>query len=89
MKTLILTAALLSSTVQAYDPSLLEPYNPNEPYPVRLPDPAPRYQAEQPVIIAPIPPSESGPSYYTPSGVMTDKQFCNPVVGGGLRCYTR
>ena len=49
----------------------------------------PSYSNRAPQVVVPIPPSESGPSYYTPSGVMTDKQFCNYVTGGGLRCYSR
>ena len=47
------------------------------------------YGARAPQVVVPIPPSESGPSYYGPQGVMTDKQFCNYVFGAGLRCYSR
>ena len=48
-----------------------------------------RYRNPAPEVVVPIPPSESGPSYYSQDRIMTDKQFCNRQYGGAMWCYSR
>ena len=89
MKTLILTAVLLSSAAFAdnYDP--YQPYDSTQPYPVRRPEPLPRFDPYPPaVVVAPIEPSIRGPSYYGTHSIMTDKQYCSRGYDGSMSCMS-
>ena len=90
MKTLILTAALLSSVAAADNYDYSQPYDSTQPYPIRRSEPLPRFEPYPPaVVVAPIEPSTRGPSYYGPTSVMTDKQYCTRGYDGSMFCMSR
>jgi hypothetical protein len=83
MKHLILTTIMLSAPAFGYDdsdqPNALDRYEARE----RQIDSG---YSRDTVVTVPIPPSETGPSYYSPNAIRTDKQYCVRDTFGTLTC---